>query len=149
MKPTLTWWGAFQTKRFQQSASTRRALLIVSYNRQVKRIFSAVMSRPESMFDWLGRPSLLKTDPSRCSVGSTALRKKCLYSELFWSAFSRIRTQYGEIQSMRENVDHDNPEYGHLSHSAVLPLWWVRTAPEVSEEKGNTSPFYRWFLLKV
>ena len=26
-----------------------------------------------------------------------SLRKKCLYSELFWSAFSRIRTEYGEI----------------------------------------------------
>ena len=27
------------------------------------------------------------------------LRKKCPYSELFWSAFSRIRTEYGEILS--------------------------------------------------
>ena len=26
-----------------------------------------------------------------------SLRKKCSYSELFWSAFSRIRTEYGEI----------------------------------------------------
>ena len=26
--------------------------------------------------------------------------KKCPYSELFWSAFSSIRTEYGEIQSM-------------------------------------------------
>ena len=25
------------------------------------------------------------------------LRKKCPYSELFWSVFSRIRTEYGEI----------------------------------------------------
>ena len=25
------------------------------------------------------------------------LRKKCPYSELFWSAFSRIWTEYGEI----------------------------------------------------
>ena len=25
------------------------------------------------------------------------LRKKCLHSELFWSAFSHIRTEYGEI----------------------------------------------------
>ena len=95
MKPTLTWWGAFQTKRFQQNASTRRALLIISYNRQVKRIFSAVMSRPESMFDWLARPYLLKSDPCRCSVGSTALRKKCLYSELFWSGLNTERYSVG------------------------------------------------------
>ena len=27
-----------------------------------------------------------------------ALRETCLYSELFWSAFSRIRTEYGEMR---------------------------------------------------
>ena len=26
-----------------------------------------------------------------------SLREKCSYSELFWSVFSRIRTEYGEI----------------------------------------------------
>ena len=41
-----------------------------------------------------------------------SLRKKCPYSELFWSAFSRIWTEYREMQSMspysvriRENTD--------------------------------------------
>ena len=50
------------------------------------------------------------------------LRKKCPYSELFWSAFSRIRTEYREIWSispysvrMRENTDQNNSEYGHFS----------------------------------
>ena len=33
------------------------------------------------------------------SVNST-LSKKCLYSELFWSVFSRIRTEFGEIWSI-------------------------------------------------
>ena len=40
------------------------------------------------------------------------LREKCPYSELFWSVFSRIRTEYGEILRislysvrMRENTD--------------------------------------------
>ena len=32
------------------------------------------------------------------------LREKCPYSELFWSAFSHIRTEYG-------------PEYGHFWRS--------------------------------
>ena len=48
----------------------------------------------------------------------------CLYSELFWSAFSRIRTQYGEIWSispysvgMQENADQNNSEYGHFLRS--------------------------------
>ena len=49
------------------------------------------------------------------------LRKKWPYSELFWSAISRIRTEYGEIRSispvqMRENADQNNSEYGHFSH---------------------------------
>ena len=26
--------------------------------------------------------------------GTNTAKKKCLYSELFWSAFSRIRTEY-------------------------------------------------------
>ena len=62
------------------------------------------------------------------------LRKKCPYSELFWSAFSCIRTEYGEIRSispysvrMRENVDQNNSEYGHfsrsVSHVDPLPSW--------------------------
>ena len=29
-----------------------------------------------------------------------SLRKKCPYSELFWSLFFRIRTEYGEIRSI-------------------------------------------------
>ena len=31
---------------------------------------------------------------------SKMLRKKCPYSELFWSVFSRIRTEYGEYLSV-------------------------------------------------
>ena len=49
------------------------------------------------------------------SIAKRALRKKCPYSELFWSVFSRIRTEYGEILCispysvrMRENTDQNN-----------------------------------------
>ena len=50
------------------------------------------------------------------------LREKCPYSELFWSAFSRIRTEYGEIRSageirMQENAGQNNSEYGHFLRS--------------------------------
>ena len=45
------------------------------------------------------------------------LRKKYLHSELFWSVFSHIRTEYGEIRRIspysvriRENTDQDNSE---------------------------------------
>ena len=52
------------------------------------------------------------------------LRKKCPYSEFFWSMFSRIRTECGEILhispysvQMRENTNQKNPEYGHFLSS--------------------------------
>ena len=46
------------------------------------------------------------------------------HSELFWSAFSRIQTVYGEMRSIspysvqnRENADQNNSEYGHFLRS--------------------------------
>ena len=49
---------------------------------------------------------------------SLSLRKKCPYAELFWSLFSRIRTEYREMRSispysvqMQGNVDQNNSEY--------------------------------------
>ena len=39
--------------------------------------------------------------------------------ELFWSAFSRIWTEYGETcGQMRENAAQNNSEYGHFLRSA-------------------------------
>ena len=59
------------------------------------------------------------------------LSKKCLYSGLFWSVFSRIRTEYGEIRSIspysvriRENKDQNNSEYGHFSRSDWFIHQW-------------------------
>ena len=50
--------------------------------------------------------------------------EKCPYSELLWFAFSRIRTEYGEIRSIspysveiRENADQNNSEYGNFLRS--------------------------------
>ena len=52
---------------------------------------------------------------------SHTLREKCLYLELFWSAFFCIRTDYREIRSispysvrMLENADQNNSEYGQF-----------------------------------
>ena len=52
------------------------------------------------------------------------MREKCLHLEFFWSVFSGIRTEYGEILRislysvrMRENTDQENSEYGHFLHS--------------------------------
>ena len=62
--------------------------------------------------------------PEKCY--SQTLRKKHPYSELFWSVFSRIRPEYGEIRSispysvrMREKTDQNSSEYGHISRSEI------------------------------
>ena len=54
------------------------------------------------------------------------LREKCSNSELFWSAFSHIRTELREMLRisphsvrMRENADENNTEYGHFSRSVI------------------------------
>ena len=46
---------------------------------------------------------------------------KCLYLELFWSAFSRLWTEYGEVvrispysDRMRKNAGENNSEYEHF-----------------------------------
>ena len=56
-----------------------------------------------------------------------ALREKCLYAELFWSLFSRIRTEYGKILCISPysiriggNTQQSNSEYRHFSRRARL-----------------------------
>ena len=56
---------------------------------------------------------------------------KCPYSELFWSTFSRIRIDYGEILrmsqysiQMRENGDQNNFKYGHFLSSVYMWVGW-------------------------
>ena len=66
---------------------------------------------------------------------SSAPFETCPYSELFWSMFSPIRTEWGEIiriipysVSMRENTDQNNSEYGHFLRSTGLFLWTPKTS---------------------
>ena len=53
-----------------------------------------------------------------------SLREKCPYRKLFWSAFSRIRTEYREILRifsysvrMQGNADQNNSEHEHFLRS--------------------------------
>ena len=62
----------------------------------------------------------------RYAYDFSALRKKCPYSELFWSVFSCIRTEYKEIFRissysirMRENIDQNNSEPGHFLRNGI------------------------------
>ena len=55
-----------------------------------------------------------------------SLREKFAYSELFWSVFSHIQTEYEEILrispysvQMRENTDQNNSKYGHFLGSVL------------------------------
>ena len=57
-------------------------------------------------------------------VTKHTLRKKCPYFEIFWSVFSRIWTEYGEIRSISqypvrtwENTDQKNSKCEHFLHS--------------------------------
>ena len=58
--------------------------------------------------------------------GKHSLRKKCPYSELFWSVFSRIRTQYGAIQSI-----------------SPCQSEWEKRRPRITP---NTDTFKQWLF---
>ena len=69
-------------------------------------------------------------------IWKTSQRKKCLISEIFWSVFSCIWTEYGEMLrispysvQMRENTDQKNSEYEHFS-SSVLDVGQSRAFKE-------------------
>ena len=56
-----------------------------------------------------------------------SLHKNVLYSEFFWSVFSRIWIEYRNLQNkspywvrMRENADQKNSEYGLLLRSLYI-----------------------------
>ena len=56
-----------------------------------------------------------------------SLRKNVLYSEFFWSVFSRIWIEYRNLQNkspywvrMRENADQKNSEYRLLLRSLYI-----------------------------
>ena len=56
------------------------------------------------------------------------LCEKCQYLEFFWSLFSRIRSEYGDIRcispysvQIRGNMDQKNSEYDHFSRNVMAP----------------------------
>ena len=70
------------------------------------------------------RENRILTYFSQCCIIIPSMRENDPYSEFFWSAFSRIWTEFGEILDispysvrMREITDQKSSEYGHFSHS--------------------------------
>ena len=53
---------------------------------------------------------------------STSLREKCLYSEFFWSVFSRIRTVYRDVQSIYTRSGVLLPENSVLNTFDILQI---------------------------
>ena len=89
------------------------------------------------------RDFCIHTLSSRLNYYCTTLRKKSPYSELFWSLFSRIRTEYGQILRispylvrMWQKTDQNNSESGHFLLSVVFV-------------KNQELPFYFHYLGKV
>ena len=79
--------------------------------------------------------TLLRT--FKFDIQGLTLREKSPYSELSWSAFSRIRTECGEILSisyysvrMRENADQNNSEYGHILRSVKQRITFTNFSQE-------------------
>ena len=65
-------------------------------------------------------------DISYASYIFSILREKCPFSEFYWSAFSRIQTEYGKILRislhlvlMVGKTDRKNSEYGPILHSVA------------------------------
>ena len=65
-----------------------------------------------------------RSDPSETDFQENTLRLSCSYSKFFWSVFSRIWTEYGELLriypysvQMHENMDQNNPKYEHFLRS--------------------------------
>ena len=61
------------------------------------------------------------------------LHEKCPYSELLWSVFSRIQTEYGYSVRMLKNTDQSNVEQALFLHSGSripnipnVPIWSPR-----------------------
>ena len=86
----------------------------------------------------------------RCfkSLSKVSLRKKCPYSEFFWSPFSRILTEYGEILrispysvQMRENTDQNNFEYGQFLCSVCFEKNPMKTSLKLVTHLKNLMIF--------
>ena len=86
-------------------------------------LFNVGMTRLHQIDLQFNRPNLdsniiLFNGPTNSLYLSIALCEKCPYSELLWSVFSRIRTEYSQLEfsSNWENADHIQSEYGKMQN---------------------------------
>ena len=82
------------------------------------------------------------------------LHEKCSYSEFFWSVFSRIWTEYGEILSpnsvrMQENTDQENSEYGLFSPSDRFAKVSKATRALINQSINHFYPCAYWMRVLI
>ena len=80
------------------------------------------------------------------NFSSGTLLEKWPYSEFFWSVFSRIRTEFGEMLSIfpysvwiRENTDQKNSQYGHFSRSRNVQYHLILLSKPHSNKRWHFS----------
>ena len=87
------------------------------------QFISNCMTLPRLIYHWfsIGIPCIFLVHKP---TDTQTLCKTCPFLELFWSVFSCIWTEYGEIRSispywvrMREDTDQNNSKYRHFLHS--------------------------------
>ena len=78
-------------------------------------------------YDYRRKIKNRKKKKKKKEIQTTSPSEKCSYSELFWSLFSRIWTEYGELprispysDQMQENTDQNNSEYRQFLRSAYF-----------------------------
>ena len=112
----------------QRTLHIRKCQFLTSFYSFVKQAKSVVDVSVNLDINWLGQIAygiyFGFSDEQEVHSKSSykTLRKKCPYSEFFWSAFSRIWTEYEKVfrispdsVQLREKVDQKNSEYEHIS----------------------------------
>ena len=90
-------------------------------------------------------------------VKSFQLRKKCSYSEFFWSVFAGIRTKYRDLLRkfpysipMRERTDQKKSEYTHFLRSIrIQNLSQLQIFLKLTSMKLNENQFPKHQFLKI
>ena len=95
----------------------------------------------------------IKNEESICQYCHT-LHGKCPFQRFFWSVFSRIRIEYGEILrifpsvQMRENTDQKNSEYRHfLQCEATCDNYFIKCISKLNSCQNQMSKSYLTYLL--
>ena len=115
------------------------------YHNFITIVFSFRGSRQEIFFKIGFFKNWAKFAGKRLSLltANIKLHGKCRHSELLWSVFSRIRTEYGEVLRvspysvrMRENRDQKNSKYENFLRS-VNEVKLKYPLPGLKKNPGN------------